>query len=406
MSKKLLMAVTVSLAMSGAAMADNAPGVTATEIKVGGTFPLSGPASSLGVVNKALTAYVTQVNERGGVNGRKINLITYDDAYSPPKAVEHTRKLIESDEVAFMFGPLGTPAVSATVKYINGKKIPHAFVTTGATKFTDTKEYPFTTTSLPSYDTEGKIYAKYFRTQLPNAKVGILYQNDDLGKDFVAAFKAAYKDDFASKVVAMAYEVADPTVDSQVVNLKASAPDALLIAGTPKFAAQALRKMSEMGWKPLTVVNFVSASIGSTFVPVGLDKVIGVVTAGFQKDASDPKWKDDAGMKQFLDFFQKYLPGADISDQNYVFGYQQGMILEQLLKQSGNDLSRENIAKQTKSLKDFVLPTVLPGIKVNTTATSNQAYTQMQMQRWNGKSWEQFGEVMKATDAAYAVRRV
>ena len=396
MSKKLLMAVTVSLAMSGAAMADNAPGVTATEIKVGGTFPLSGPASSLGVVNKALTAYVTQVNERGGVNGRKINLITYDDAYSPPKAVEHTRKLIESDEVAFMFGPLGTPAVSATVKYINGKKIPHAFVTTGATKFTDTKEYPFTTTSLPSYDTEGKIYAKYFRTQLPNAKVGILYQNDDLGKDFVAAFKAAYKDDFASKVVAMAYEVADPTVDSQVVNLKASAPDALLIAGTPKFAAQALRKMSEMGWKPLTVVNFVSASIGSTFVPVGLDKVIGVVTAGFQKDASDPKWKDDAGMKQFLDFFQKYLPGADISDQNYVFGYQQGMILEQLLKQSGNDLSRENIAKQTKSLKDFVLPTVLPGIKVNTTATSNQAYTQMQMQRWNGKSWEQFGEVMKA----------
>jgi len=222
----------------------------------------------------------------------------------------------------------------------------------------------------------------------------------------VAAFKAAYKDDFASKVVAMAYEVADPTVDSQVVNLKASAPDALLIAGTPKFAAQAPRKMSEMGWKPLTVVNFVSASIGSTFVPVGLDKVIGVVTAGFQKDASDPKWKDDAGMKQFLDFFQKYLPGADISDQNYVFGYQQGMILEQLLKQSGNDLSRENIAKQTKSLKDFVLPTVLPGIKVNTTATSNQAYTQMQMQRWNGKSWEQFGEVMKATDAAYAVRRV
>ncbi|MDO8978675.1 MAG: ABC transporter substrate-binding protein [Afipia sp.] len=396
MSKKLLMAVTVSLAMSGAALAENAPGVTATEIKVGGTFPLSGPASSLGVVNKALTAYVTQVNERGGVNGRKINLITYDDAYSPPKAVEHTRKLIESDEVAFMFGPLGTPAVSATVKYINGKKVPHAFVTTGATKFTDAKEYPFTTTSLPSYDTEGKIYAKYFRAQLPNAKVGILYQNDDLGKDFVAAFKAAYKDDFASKVVAMAYEVADPTVDSQVVNLKASAPDALLIAGTPKFAAQALRKMSEMGWKPLTVVNFVSASIGSTFVPVGLDKVIGVVTAGFQKDASDPKWKDDAGMKQFLDFFQKYLPGADISDQNYVFGYQQGLILEQLLKQSGNDLSRENIAKQTKSLKDFVLPTVLPGIKVNTTATSNQAYTQMQMQRWNGKSWEQFGEVMKA----------
>ncbi|MES2599316.1 MAG: ABC transporter substrate-binding protein [Pseudomonadota bacterium] len=396
MSKKLLMAVTVSLALSSAALAENAPGVTATEIKVGATFPFSGPASSLGVVGKALTAYVTSVNDGGGINGRKINLITYDDAYSPPKAVEHTRKLIESDEVAFVFGPLGTPAVSATVKYLNGKKIPHAFVTTGATKFTDTKEYPFTTTSLPSYDTEGKIYAKYFRAQLPNAKVGILFQNDDLGKDFVAAFKAAYKDDFASKVVAMAYEVADPSVDSQVVNLKASAPDALLIAGTPKFAAQALRKMNEMGWKPLTVVNFVSASIGSTFAPVGLDKVTGVISAGFQKDPSDPKWKDDAGVKQFLAFFQKYLPGADIADQNYVFGYQQGMILEQLLKQSGNDLSRENITKQTKSLKDLVLPTVLPGIKLNTTTTSNQAYTQLQLQRWNGKSWEQFGDVMKA----------
>lgn len=397
MSKKLLIAAAATLAITvTAAAAENAPGVTATEIKVGATFPLSGPASSLGVVNKALTAYVTQVNERGGINGRKINLIAYDDAYSPPKAVEHTRKLIESDEVAFVFGALGTPAVSATVKYVNGKKVPHAFVTTGATKFTNTKEYPFTTTSLPSYDTEGKVYAKYFRAQLPNAKVGILYQNDDLGKDFVAAFKSTYKDDFASKIVAMAYEVADPTVNSQVMNLKAGAPDALLIAGTPKFAAQALRKMHEMGWKPLTVVNFVAASIGSTFVPVGLDKVTGVVTAGFQKDPSDPKWKDDAGVKEFLAFFQKYLPGADIADQNYTFGYQQGMILEQLIKQSGNDLSRENITKQSKSLKNLVLPTVLPGITVNTSEASNQAYTQMQLQRWNGKSWDTFGDVMKA----------
>lgn len=226
--------------------------------------------------------------------------------------------------------------------------------------------------------------------------MGILYQNDDFGKDFLNAMKASYKDEAATKLVALPYEVADPTVDSQVVNLKASAPDAFLFAGTPKFAAQALRKMSEMGWKPLTVVNFVGASIGATFVPVGLDKVVGVVTAGFQKEPTDPKWKDDQGVKDFNAFAQKYLPGADLADQNYMFGYQQGMILEQLIKQSGNDLSRENILKQSKSIKDLTLPTALPGIKVNTSETVNQAYTQLQLQKWNGKSWDQFGSVLKA----------
>ena len=396
MSRILFAALAASLTLTTAAVAADAPGVTATEIKVGATFPFSGPASALGNAGKGLIAYVNQINDRGGINGRKINLITYDDAYSPPKAVEHTRKLIESDEVAFMFGQLGTPSNSATNKYLTGKKIPSAFITTGATKFTDSKEYPLTTTSLPSYDTEGKVYAKYFRAELPNAKVGILYQNDDFGKDFLNAMKASYKDEAATKLVAIPYEVADPTVDSQVVNLKASAPDAFLFAGTPKFAAQALRKMNEMGWKPLTVVNFVGASIGATFVPVGLDKVVGVVTAGFQKEPTDPKWKDDQGVKDFIAFAQKYLPGADLADQNYMFGYQQGMILEQLIKQSGNDLSRENILKQSKSIKDLTLPTALPGIKVNTSETINQAYTQLQLQKWNGKSWDQFGGVLKA----------
>ncbi|EKS39665.1 ABC transporter substrate-binding protein [Afipia broomeae] len=396
MSRILFAALAASLTLTTAAVAADAPGVTATEIKVGATFPFSGPASALGNAGKGLIAYVNQINDRGGINGRKINLITYDDAYSPPKAVEHTRKLIESDEVAFMFGQLGTPSNSATNKYLTGKKIPSAFITTGATKFTDSKEYPLTTTSLPSYDTEGKVYAKYFRAELPNAKVGILYQNDDFGKDFLNAMKASYKDEAATKLVAIPYEVADPTVDSQVVNLKASAPDAFLFAGTPKFAAQALRKMNEMGWKPLTVVNFVGASIGATFVPVGLDKVVGVVTAGFQKEPTDPKWKDDQGVKDFIAFAQKYLPGADLADQNYMFGYQQGMILEQLIKQSGNDLSRENILKQSKSIKDLTLPTALPGIKVNTSETVNQAYTQLQLQKWNGKSWDQFGSVLKA----------
>ncbi|MCR6734558.1 MAG: ABC transporter substrate-binding protein [Afipia sp.] len=396
MSKKLLITMTASLAMTAAAFAADAPGVTATEIKIGATYPFSGPASPLGATGKATIAFINSVNDRGGVNGRKINYITYDDAYSPPKAVEHTRKLVESDEVAFLFGPLGTPAMSATIKYVNAKKVPHAFIVTGATKFTDIKEYPFTTTALPSYDTEGKIYAKYFRSQLPAAKVGILYQNDDLGKDFVAAFKAVYKEAFADKVTALAYEVSDPTVDSQIVNLKAAAPEALLIAGTPKFAAQALRKINEMEWKPLIVLNTVGASIAATFVPVGLDKVTGVVSAAFFKDPADPKWKDDKGVQDYIAFFRKYLPGADIADSNYTFGTQQGMILEQLLKQCGNDLSRENILKQSKSFKDFVLPTALPGVKVNTSETSSQAYTQLQLQRWNGKSWDQFGEVMKA----------
>jgi branched-chain amino acid transport system substrate-binding protein len=396
MSKKFLVTLAASLAMTAAAIAADAPGVTATEIKVGATFPFSGPASSLGNSGKGLIAYVNSLNDRGGVNGRKINLITYDDAFSPPKAVEHTRKLVESDEVAFMFGQLGTPTNSATNKYLTSKKVPTTFITTGATKFTDTKEYPLTTTALPSYDTEGKIYAKYFRAQLPNAKVGILYQNDDFGKDFVNAMKAVYKDESAAKLVTLAYEVADPTVDSQVVNLRASAPDAFLFAGTPKFAAQALRKMDELGWKPVTIVNFVSASIGNTFAPVGLDKVKGVVTAGFQKDPTDPKWKDDQGIKDYIVFFNKYLPGADLADQNYQYGFQQGMVLEQLLKQCGKDLSRENILKQSKNLKETTLPTTLPGIKISTSETVNQIYTQLQLQKWNGKTWDQFGGILKA----------
>lgn len=396
MTKRLLVTIAASLAMTAAAAAQNAPGVTATEIKIGSTFPFSGPASSLGNSGKGLIAYVNQINDRGGINGRKINLITYDDAFSPPKAVEHTRKLVESDEVAFMFGQLGTPANSATSKYLTSKQVPPTFITTGAAKFTDTKEYPLTTTALPSYNTEGKIYGKYFRAQLPNAKIGILYQNDDFGKDFVNAMKEIYKDESGTKLVAVAYEVADPTVDSQVVSLRASAPDAFLFAGTPKFAAQALRKIDELGWKPVTIVNFVAASIGNTFAPVGLEKVKGVITAGFQKEPTDPKWKDDQGVKDYMVFFNKYLPGADPADQNYMYGYQQGMVLEQLLKQAGNDLSRANILKQSKSLQEMTLPTTLPGIKISTSEKVNQIYTQLQLQKWNGKSWDQFGGVQVA----------
>jgi ABC-type branched-subunit amino acid transport system substrate-binding protein len=396
MFKGFKIASALVLALSGSAFAADAPGVTATEIKIGGIFPFSGPASSIGLVGKGVLAYVQSINDRGGINGRKINYIAYDDSYSPPKAVEHARKLIESDEVAFMFGQLGTPGLSATSKYYGSKKIPSLAIISGSAKFTNVADFPTTTTGLVSYDTEGKIYAKYLTRTLPNAKYAILYQNDDLGKDYVKAFKEFLGPDFDKRVVTAAYEISDPTVDSQVVTLKASGAEALLVAGTPKFSAQAIRKAAEIGWKPTLIINFPSTSVAATLKPAGLDKSVGVIVGTFLKDPTDSKWDNDAGMKQYRAFFDKYLSGSDIGDTNYLTGYQQGLVLEQLLKQCGDDLSRENVLKQAKSLKDVVLPTAMPGIKINTTDKVNQLWTQLQLQRWSGSNWEQFGDVLDA----------
>lgn len=386
----------LALLASGPAFAADAPGVTTTEIKIGGVFPFSGPASSIGLVGQGMLAYVKSVNDRGGVNGRKINYIAYDDAYSPPKAVEHVRKLVESDEVAFMFSQLGTPGNTAVAKYLKSRGVPAIGIISGSNKFTDVTEFPLTTTSLVSFATEGKIYEKFLSRTLPNAKYAILYQNDDLGKDYVAAFKASLKDKFDSKVVALAYEITDPTVDSQVVSLKSSGAEALLVAGTPKFAAQAVRKANEIGWKPITILNYPSSSVGATLKPVGLDKATGIIVGTVTKDPTDPQWDNDEGMKNFRAFVDKYMPGIDIADTNYLFGYTQGMLLEQLIKQCGNDLSRENIMKQAKNLKDVVLPTVLPGIKINTSDKINMNYTQMRLQRWTGTRWDQFSDVLDA----------
>ena len=369
-------------------------GVTESEIKIGATFPFSGPASPLSNTGKGLIAYVNSVNDRGGINGRKINLITYDDAYSPPKTVEQTRKLIESDEVAFLFGPLGTPGISATIKYVNAKKVPHLFVVSGVTKFANFAEFPMTTTGLPSYTTEGRIYARYIAQTRPNAKVAILYQNDDLGKDFINAFKGHLKDDFDKKVIASSYEVSEPTIDSHVVSLKSSGAEVFLFAGTPKFAAQAIKKTDEIGWKPLFLINLVSTSVSSTIVPAGPEKAVGIIAATMLKDPGDKKWTDDPGMKWYREHFAKYLPGADIGDANYLFGTQQGQILEQVLKQCGNDLSRENILRQARGIRGLSLPTLIPGITVNTGPDNSMAYTQLQLQRWTGSSWDQFGEVL------------
>jgi ABC-type branched-subunit amino acid transport system substrate-binding protein len=385
------------LTVASPLLAADAPGVTATSIKIGGVFPFSGPASSIGLVGRGLLAYVQSVNDRGGVNGRKIDYIALDDAYSPPKAVEHVRKLVESDEVAFMFGQLGTPGNSATAKYLTSKGVPALGIVSGSNKFTDVKAFPMTTTSLVSFDTEGKIYAKYLTSALPNAKYAILYQNDDLGKDYVNAFKAFLKGDYDKRVVTAAYEITDPTVDSQVVNLRSSGAEALLVAGTPKFAAQAIRKVAEIGWKPTLIINFPSSSVSSTLKPAGLDKSVGVVVGTFNKDPTDTKWDNDQGMKDYRAFFAKYLPGSDIGDSNYLTGYSQGIILEQLLKQCGNDLSRDNIIRQAKNLKNVDVPIVLPGIRINTSATVNQHWTQMRLQRWDGANWQQFGEVLDAS---------
>lgn len=386
----------LALLLSSPAFAADESGVTATEIKIGGVFPFSGPASSIGLVGKGLIAYIQSVNDRGGINGRKINYIAYDDAYSPPKAVEHVRKLVESDEVAFMFGQLGTPGLSATAKYLRAKGVPSIAIISGSSKFTDVASYPLSTTGLVSYDTEGKIYAKYLTKMLPNAKYAILYQNDDLGKDYVNAFKAFLGKDYDRKVVSASYEVTEPTVDSQITTLKSSGADALMIAGTPKFAAQAIRQASVIGWKATVIINFPSGSVGGTLAPAGLDKSVGVIVGTINKDVVDPTWKDDPAMQAYRAFLDKYLAGVDITNGSYLTGYQQGILLEQILKQCGNDLSRKNILAQAKNLRDFVVPTALPGIKVNTSESENMIWTQMRLQRWTGATWEAFGDVLDA----------
>ena len=386
----------LALLLGGPAFAADEVGVSATEIKIGGVFPFSGPASSIGLVGKGLMAYIQSVNDRGGINGRKINYIAYDDAYSPPKAVEQVRKLVESDEVSFMFGQLGTPGISATAKYLKAKGVPSIAIVSGSSKFTDVANYPLTTTGLVSYDTEGKIYAKYLTKILPNAKYAILYQNDDLGRDYVNAFKSFLGKEFDRKVVSASYEVSEPTVDSQITNLRSSGAEALMIAGTPKFAAQAIRQASVIGWKATVIINFPSGSVGGTLAPAGLDKSVGVMVGTINKDILDGSWKDDPAMQAYRAFLDKYLPGVDITNGSYLTGYQQGVLLEQILKQCGNDLSRKNILAQAKNLKDVIVPTALPGIKVNTSETENMIWTQMRLQRWTGTTWQAFGEVLDA----------
>ena len=390
-------AVSAAALASGSrlALAANAPGITDTEIKIGQTMPYSGPASAYGVIGRAETAYFKMINEAGGVNGRMINLLSLDDGYSPPKAVEQIRRLVEQDQVAFIFNSLGTPSNTAIRDYLNQNKVPQLFVATGASKFGDPEHFPWTMGYQPTYRTEAAIFAKHILATKPDATIGVLYQNDDFGKDYLNGLKDSLGAKNAAMVVKEAsYEVSEPTIDSQVITLQDSGANAFVIAATPKFAAQALRKSYDIGWKPVRYLTNVSYSVGAVMKPAGLEKSTGAMTGVYGKEATDPRWKDDPGMLQWLAFMKKYMPGADVSDNNLSYGFGVAMTLVQVLKQCGADLSRERIMKEAANLKDLELPTLLPGIKVNTAPDNFFPIRQMQLQRFNGQSWELFGEVL------------
>ncbi len=335
------------------------------------------------------------INDRGGINGRKVNFITYDDAYSPPKAVEQVRKLVESDEVLVVFNPLGTPSNTAIQKYLNSKKIPQLFVATGATKWNDPKNFPWTIGWQPSYQSEAQIYAKWLMKEKPDAKVAILYQNDDFGKDYLKGTKDGLGAKGASMIILEeSYEISEPTIDSHIVKIKAANPDVLLIYATPKFAAQTIKKTAELGWKPLQIVANVSISVGSVMQPAGFDNAQGVLSAAYAKDGSDQQWNNDPGMKKWNEFLDKYMPGADKTESALVYGYGAAQTLAKVLEMCGDNLTRANVMKQAASLKDFTPDTLLPGVKINTSATDFAPISQLQMMRFKGQKWELFGEII------------
>jgi branched-chain amino acid transport system substrate-binding protein len=392
--QSLLATVLFAIAAAAPAFADDMPGVTATEIKIGNTDAYSGPASAYGVIAKLETAFFKMVNDQGGVAGRKINFISLDDGYSPAKTVEQVRRLVEEDQVALLFNNLGTPCNSAIQKYVNQKQVPQLFISTGADKFADYQHFPWTIGFQPSYRTEAQIYSKYILATKPDAKIGILYQNDGFGKDYLAGVKDALGADFDKMVVTASYETTDPTIDSQITSLQAAGTNVLLVAATPKFAAQAIRKVHDLDWKPLFFMSYVSISVGAVIKPAGSENAVGMITAGFLKDPNDPTWKNDTGMSEWRDFMAKYMPGADMADVNLVFAYGISKAMLQVLNQCEGDFTRENIMKQAANLHDLELPTLLPGIKVNTSPTNYHPIRQMQLEKFDGTTWVRFGDLI------------
>jgi branched-chain amino acid transport system substrate-binding protein len=369
-------------------------GASDTEIKIGNIMPYSGPASSYGVIGKTEKAYFDKINAEGGINGRKINFISYDDGYSPPKAVEQARKLVESDEVLVVFNPLGTPSNSAIQKYLNGKKVPQLFVATGATKWNDPKDFPWTMGWQPSYQSEARIYAKYLMKEKPEGKIAVLYQNDDFGKDYLKGLKDGLGSKSSMAVAEESYETTEPSIDNHIVKLKASGADVFISITTPKFAAQAIKKLAEIDWHPMHIVSNVSASVGGVLQPAGYENAQGMLSAAYAKDGADPQWNDDPGMKKFFEFLAKYYPDANKLDGSVVYGYGVAQTLAQVLKQCGDDLTRENVMKQAASLKDFETDTLLPGIKINTSPKDFAPINQLKMMRFKGEKWDLFGDII------------
>jgi len=376
-------------AASAVAQAKYGPGTSATEIKVGQTIAYSGPASAYSQLGKVEAAYFKWLNAKGGINGRKINFISLDDGYSPPKAVENARKLVESDEVALVFNVLGTPLNMAIRPYLNSKKVPQLFIAAGATAFNDPAHFPWTMAWQPNLQLEAGFYAKDLLARKPDAKVAVLYQNDDFGKDLLNGLTTALGDKAKTMIVdTQNFQATDPTIDSQLITLKNSGADTLFLFTYAKQAAQAIGKMDDLNWKPRTYLHLGAASVGATFKPAGLDKSTGILSAGFMKDVTDPKWADDADVKTWTAWMKENMPGADLNDSLNQAGYAFAQTLEQVLRQSGDDLTRENIMKQAANLKDFRLGLLLPGSLINTSATDYRVITYMKLQRFNGKSWD------------------
>ncbi|CCE08765.1 putative ABC-type branched-chain amino acid transporter, periplasmic binding protein [Bradyrhizobium sp. STM 3843] len=382
---------------SGGALAQKKydAGASDSEIKIGNIMPYSGAASAFGVIGKTEEAYFKKINAEGGINGRKISFISYDDAYSPPKAVEQIHKLVEDDEVLLVFNPLGTPSNSAIQKYLNAKEIPQLFVASGASKWNAPSSFPWTMGWQPSYQGEGRIYAKYLLKEKPDAKIGVLFQNDDFGKDYLKGLKDALGEKADAMIVAEeSYETSEPSVDTHIVKLKASGADVFFSVTTPKFAAQAIKKLAEIDWHPMHLLVSISASVGSVIQPAGYENSQGILSAAYDKDAADPQWNNDPGMKKFTEFLQQYYPDGNKLDSSTIYGYGAAQTLVKVLQMCGDDLTRANVMKQAASLRDFQPDTLLPGIRINTTADDFAPIQQLRMMRFKGQNWELFGDIM------------
>jgi ABC-type branched-subunit amino acid transport system substrate-binding protein len=370
------------------------PGASDSEIRIGNTNPYSGPASAYGTIGKSIAAYFKMLNEQGGINGRKVNFISYDDGYSPPRTVEMARKLVEQDQVLFVFQTLGTPSNTAIHKYMNMRKVPQMHVATGATKWNDPKNHPWTMGWQPNYQSEARAYAAHILQTKPNARIGVLYQNDDYGKDYLKGFHDGLGAKKGMIVKEVSYEVSDPTVDSQIVQLQASGADVFFNITTPKFAAQAIRKAYDIGWKPVHYLNNVSNSVGSVLTPAGLEKAVGIISSAYIKDATDSKWADDKAIAQWREFMKKYYPEGNQADVFNVYGYSVAQTIAQVLRQCGDNLTRENVMRQAANMKGFRVETLLPGISISTSSDDFAPIQAVQLERFNGKQWELFGEVM------------